>query len=50
VVPPSGWQPSREGVQLFQEIQQRLAMAAQMQQQQAAQAQQQGNAAAPVGR
>lgn len=50
VVPPSGWQPSREGVQLYQEIQQRLAIAAQLQQQQAAQAQQQGNTAAPVGR
>jgi Skp family chaperone for outer membrane proteins len=50
VVPPAGWQPSREGVQLYQEIQQRLAIAAQLQQQQAAQAQQQGNTAAPVGR
>lgn len=49
VVPPSGWQPSREGVQVYQEIQQRLALAAQIQQQQAAQ-QQQGNAAAPAGR
>jgi len=49
VVPPAGWQPSREGVQVFQEIQQRLAIAAQLQQQQAAQ-QQQGNTAAPVGR
>jgi Skp family chaperone for outer membrane proteins len=49
VVPPSGWQPSREGVQVYQEIQQRLAMAAQMQQQQAAPAPQ-GDTAAPVGR
>ena len=49
VVPPSGWQPSREGVQIYQEIQQRLTIAAQLQQQQAAQ-QQQGNTAAPVGR
>jgi Skp family chaperone for outer membrane proteins len=49
VVPPAGWQPSREGVQIYQEIQQRLAMAAQIQQQQAAAAQQ-GNTAAPVGR
>jgi len=49
VVPPSGWQPSREGVQIYQEIQQRLALAAQLQQQQAAQ-QQAGNTAAPVGR
>lgn len=49
VVPPAGWQPSREGVQVYQEIQQRLAMAAQIaQQQQAAQAQQ--GVAAPVGR
>jgi Skp family chaperone for outer membrane proteins len=48
VVPPSGWQPSREGVQIYQEIQQRLALAAQIQQQQAAQ--QQGNTAAPAGR
>ncbi len=49
VVPPAGWQPSREGVQIYQEIQQRLALAAQMQQQQAA-APQQGDTAAPVGR
>jgi Skp family chaperone for outer membrane proteins len=48
VVPPAGWQPSREGVQIYQEIQQRLALAAQLQQQQAAQ--QQANPAAPVGR
>ena len=47
VVPPAGWQPSREGVQIFQEIQQRL-IAAQMAQQQAQQ--QQANTAAPVGR
>lgn len=50
VVPPSGWQPSREGVQIYQEIQQRLIAAQIAQQQQAAQAQQQGNPAAPVGR
>jgi Skp family chaperone for outer membrane proteins len=49
VVPPAGWQPSREGVQIYQEIQQRLALAAQMQQQQAAPAPQ-GDTAAPVGR
>ena len=49
VVPPAGWQPSREGVQVYQEIQQRLALAAQMQQQQAAPAPQ-GDTAAPVGR
>lgn len=52
VVPPAGWQPSREGVQVYQEIQQRLAMAAQYA---AAQQQQQGAApqadpAAPAGR
>ncbi|MDP2129468.1 MAG: OmpH family outer membrane protein [Erythrobacter sp.] len=47
VVPPAGWQPSREGVQIFQEIQQRL-IAAQMVQQQAQQ--QQANTTAPVGR
>ena len=49
VVPPSGWQPSREGVQVYQEIQQRLALAAQLQQQQGAPAPQ-GNPAAPAGR
>ncbi len=48
VVPPTGWQPSREGVQVYQEIQQRL-IAAQMAQQQQQQATQ-GNPAAPVGR
>lgn len=51
VVPPSGWQPSREGVQVYQEIQQRLVAAQMAQQQQAAaQQQQQGAAPAPVGR
>jgi Skp family chaperone for outer membrane proteins len=50
VVPPAGWQPSREGVQLYQDIQQRLLIAAQAQAAQAAQAQQQGNPAAPAGR
>lgn len=49
VVPPAGWQPSREGAQIFQEIQQRL-LAAQIQAQQQQQQQQQGNTAAPVGR
>lgn len=49
VVPPAGWQPSREGVQIFQEIQQRLIAAQIAQQQQAAQSQQ-GNPTAPVGR
>jgi Skp family chaperone for outer membrane proteins len=50
VVPPAGWQPTRDGVQIYQEIAQRLQMAAQIQAQQAAQAQQQANPAAPVGR
>jgi Skp family chaperone for outer membrane proteins len=46
VVPPQGWQPSREGAALYQEIQQRLIAAQIAQQQQA----QQANPAAPVGR
>lgn len=51
VVPPSGWQPSREGVQIYQEVQQRLIQATiAQQQQQAAAAAQQGNPAAPAGR
>ena len=51
VVPPAGWQPSREGVQIFQEVQQRLIAASiAQQQQQAAGAQPQGNPAAPTGR
>lgn len=50
VVPPAGWQPSREGVQIYQEIQQRLAIAAQLAQQQQAAGAQQGNPAAPAGR
>lgn len=48
IVPPQGWQPARESVQLYQEIQQRLAIAAQIQQRQ--QQQQQGNPQAPAGR
>jgi Skp family chaperone for outer membrane proteins len=48
IVPPSGWQPSREGVQLYQEIQQRLITAQLIQQRQ--QQQQQGNPQAPAGR
>jgi len=48
IVPPSGWQPSREGVQLYQEIQQRLMTAQLIQQRQ--QQQQQGNPQAPAGR
>ncbi len=51
IVPPQGWQPARESVQLFQEIQQRLMAAQVMQQrQQQAQQQQQGNPQAPAGR
>lgn len=50
VVPPAGWQPSREGVQVYQEIAQRLQIAAQMQAAQAQQGQQPANPAAPAGR
>lgn len=56
VVPPQNWQPSRTGVQMFQEIQQMLATAQAIQRQQQAQqqgqapAQPQGGADAPVGR
>ncbi len=49
IVPPQGWQPARESVQLFQEIQQRL-MTAQLLQQRQQQQQQQGNPQAPAGR
>jgi Skp family chaperone for outer membrane proteins len=49
VVPPAGWQPSREGAQIYQEIQQRL-IAAQIAQQQQQAAQTQGDPAAPTGR
>lgn len=49
IVPPAGWQPSREGVQLYQDIQQRL-MTAQMLQQRQQQQQQEGNPQAPAGR
>ena len=51
VVPPQGWQPSQEGVQIFQQINQRLQLAQLIQQRQAAQGQQQqANPAAPAGR
>jgi Skp family chaperone for outer membrane proteins len=46
VVPPAGWQPSREGVQIYQDIQQRLIAAQRLQQAQ----QQQPTPTAPVGR
>jgi Skp family chaperone for outer membrane proteins len=49
IVPPQGWQPARESVQLYQEIQQRL-LTAQMIQQRQQQQQQQGNPQAPAGR
>jgi len=51
VVPPQGWQPSQEGVQIFQQINQRLQLAQLIQQRQAAQGQQQqANPSAPAGR
>jgi Skp family chaperone for outer membrane proteins len=49
IVPPQGWQPARESVQLYQEIQQRL-LTAQMIQQRQQQQQQAGNPQAPTGR
>jgi Skp family chaperone for outer membrane proteins len=48
IVPPQGWQPARESVQLYQEIQQRLVTAQMLQQRQ--QQQQQPAQQAPVGR
>ena len=48
IVPPQGWQPARESVQLYQEIQQRLVTAQMIQQRQ--QQQQAGNPQAPTGR
>ncbi len=52
IVPPAGWQPTRQGVQLFQEIQQTLVAAQVLQQRQQAaqQQQQQGNQQTPQGR
>ena len=51
IVPPQGWQPSRNAVAVYQQIQQALATAQAIQaQQQAAQAQQQGTTQAPSGR
>jgi Skp family chaperone for outer membrane proteins len=49
ITPTQGWQPSRQGVQLFQEVQQLLMAANAMQRQQQQQAPQ-GAAEAPVGR
>lgn len=48
--PTQGWQPSRAGVQMFQEVQQLLATASAIQRQQQQQQQQQGTTEAPVGR
>jgi Skp family chaperone for outer membrane proteins len=48
IVPPQGWQPARESVQLYQEIQQRLVTAQMLQQRQ--QQQQQAAPQAPAGR
>ncbi len=48
IVPPQGWQPQRDSVQLYQEIQQRLLTAQMIQQRQ--QQQQQANPQAPAGR
>ena len=53
ITPTQGWQPSRQGVQMFQEVQQLLVAANAMQrqqQQQQGQQQPQGSADAPVGR
>ena len=50
ITPAQGWQPSRQGVQMFQEVQQLLMAANAMQRQQQQQQQQQGSAEAPVGR
>ncbi len=48
IVPPEGYRPTRQGAQIFQEIQQTLLAAQMIQQQQAAQQQQQSNQ--PQGR
>ena len=50
IVPPNGYRPSRNGAQIFQEIQQTLLTAQLIQQQQAQQQQQNGNTQAPEGR
>jgi Skp family chaperone for outer membrane proteins len=50
ITPSQGWQPSRQGVQLFQEMQQLLMTASAMQRQQQQAQQPQGSAEAPVGR
>lgn len=50
IVPPQDWQPSRNSVALFQQIQQTLMAAAQIQAAQQQQANQQQNNQAPSGR
>lgn len=50
VVPPAGWAPSREGVRVYEQVQQFLTIAAQYARAQQAQQPQQGDTAAPVGR
>ena len=50
IVPPQDWQPSRNSVALFQQIQQTLLAAAQIQAAQQQQANQQQNNQAPTGR
>ena len=50
IVPPADYRPSRNGAQIFQEIQQTLVTAQLIQQQQAAQQGQQPAAQAPAGR
>ena len=48
IVPPQGWRPNANSVQIFQDIQRRILI--QQARAQAAQQQQQGNAQAPAGR
>jgi hypothetical protein len=52
VVPPAEWKPSQQGVQMFQQINQRLQLLQAIAQQRQAQqgAQQPANPAAPSGR
>lgn len=50
IVPPQGWQPTRNAVGLYQQIQQRLVAAQAMQAQQQAAQQQPANNQAPSGR
>ncbi|WP_427965107.1 OmpH family outer membrane protein [Altererythrobacter sp.] len=50
IVPPQGWQPNRNSVAMFQQIQQALLTAQAIQAQQQQQAAQQQNPQAPTGR